>query len=63
MVLIMLVSNTCVCPGDLISANNAAITRPPMQIMPLSQDHQPTTNVMIIYPTNSKSRFHENKFV
>ena len=29
MVLIMLVINTCVCPGDLISANNAAITRPP----------------------------------
>ena len=29
MVLIMLVSNTCVCPKDLISANNAAITRLP----------------------------------
>ena len=29
MVLIMLVLNMCVCPGDLISANNAAITRPP----------------------------------
>ena len=28
MVLIMLVTNTCVRPGDLISANNAAITRP-----------------------------------
>ena len=25
MVLIMLVSYTCVCPGDLISANNAAM--------------------------------------
>ena len=29
MVLIMLVSYMCVCPGDLISANNAAIIRPP----------------------------------
>ena len=29
MVLIMLVSYKCVCPGDLISANNAAIIRPP----------------------------------
>ena len=29
MVLIMLVSYTCVCPGDLVSANNAAIIRPP----------------------------------
>ena len=29
MLLIMLVSYTCVCPGDFISANNAAITRPP----------------------------------
>ena len=29
MVLIMLVSNMCVCPGDLISVNNAAIARPP----------------------------------
>ena len=28
MVLIMLVSYKCVCPGDLISANNAAIIRP-----------------------------------
>ena len=28
MVLIMLVINTCVCRGDLISANNVAITRP-----------------------------------
>ena len=30
MVLIMLVSYKCVCPGDLISANNAAIIRPPI---------------------------------
>ena len=29
MVLMMLISYKCVCPGDLISANNAAITRPP----------------------------------
>ena len=32
MVLIMLVSYTCVCPGDLISVNNAAITRPPITV-------------------------------